>query len=130
MLARAHGDALDADGSPHARRSTADALRELVASAHVDPFGPDARDVAGPALARLWEAELSRVDDTATVGTGGTVGISVLGNDTDPDGHTLSVTTPAPTAAKGTVTCSSTSCSYTAHLGESGTDTFTSPSRR
>ena len=65
------------------------------------------------------------VDDTATVGTGGTVGISVLGNDTDPDGHTLSVTTPAPTAAKGTVTCSSTSCSYTAHLGESGTDTFT-----
>jgi hypothetical protein len=67
MLARAYGDALDGGGSPHARHSSSQALHGLVAGAHADPFGPDVKDVARGARTRLWEAELARVDDCATV---------------------------------------------------------------
>jgi hypothetical protein len=67
-LARANGDALDAVAAPlDLRRATAQALRGLVAGAPADPFGPEARDAATPARARLWTAELSRVEGRAGV---------------------------------------------------------------
>ena len=42
-------------------------LRAQVAGASTDPFGPDVPDVATTAHALLWEAELSRLEDRATV---------------------------------------------------------------
>ena len=65
------------------------------------------------------------VDDTASSPTGDPVAVSVLSNDTDPDGHALSVTTPAPSAAHGTVSCTTTTCTYTPTSGFSGQDSFT-----
>jgi len=65
------------------------------------------------------------VDDSADSPTGDPVIINVLTNDTDPDGHALVVTTAAPTAAHGTVACSSTTCTYTPDPGFSGQDSFT-----
>jgi hypothetical protein len=67
VLARANADALAAaQAPPTVRRSTARALRGLVAGAHVDPFGPGTGDVATPARARLWAAELARLEGRAT----------------------------------------------------------------
>jgi len=65
------------------------------------------------------------VDDAASSPTGGPVIVEVLANDTDPDGHPLVVTTPAPGAAHGTVSCTSTACTYTPDSGFSGQDSFT-----
>ena len=67
MLVRAHADELDGSkASSHARGSTSQALRSLVAGAHADPFGPDTLDAATAARALLWGAELRRVEDRAT----------------------------------------------------------------
>jgi len=65
------------------------------------------------------------VDDSANSPTGDPVIVDVLANDTDPDGHPLVVTTPAPSAAHGTVSCTSTACTYTPDSGFSGQDSFT-----
>jgi Ca2+-binding RTX toxin-like protein len=65
------------------------------------------------------------VDDTANATTGTATPINVLGNDTDADGDTLSITTAAPTAGHGTVSCTATSCTYTSTAGYVGDDTFT-----
>ena len=64
------------------------------------------------------------VDDTASVQPGHSVTIDVLSNDSDPEGDFLDITTLAPAAAKGTVTCTTYDCTYTANAGASGTDTF------
>ncbi|HEY0644330.1 MAG TPA: hypothetical protein VGD39_12975, partial [Nocardioides sp.] len=67
-LARATADVLDGTAaSPDLRRSTAQALHALVAGAHADPFGPGAHDAATPARARLWAAELARVEGRGTI---------------------------------------------------------------
>jgi len=78
------------------------------------------------------------VDDTATVDEDGSVVINVLGNDTDPDGDTLTVT--SATSPNGTVTINpdgtltfepndnfsgDTTISYTIDDGNGGTDTAT-----
>jgi hypothetical protein len=63
-------------------------------------------------------------DDSASTSPSTPVAISVLTNDTDADGDTLSVTT-ASTPAHGAVTCTSTQCNYTPAAGFTGTDTFT-----
>ncbi|QIX27821.1 tandem-95 repeat protein [Nocardioides sp. JQ2195] len=64
------------------------------------------------------------VDDTAeTVGTT-PVTVAVRANDSDPDGHALTVTDHTA-AAHGTVSCTASSCTYTAESGFTGTDSFT-----
>jgi hypothetical protein len=63
-------------------------------------------------------------NDSASTAPGQQVAISVLGNDTDADGDTLTIT-GSSTPAHGTVTCTATQCSYTPAAGFSGTDSFT-----
>ena len=68
QLARAQADLIDGSGPSAVRRHTAGReLRSLVAGARVDPFSPRTFDAAIPALAASWQAELSRVEATATV---------------------------------------------------------------
>ena len=63
--------------------------------------------------------------DIASVVTGESVTISVLGNDTDPDGDPLSVSAFTQ-GAHGTVTCTAAGvCTYTAAAGYTGPDAFT-----
>jgi len=67
-LARAHAEVMDETAaSSSLRRSTASSLRAQVAGASADPFGPGVPDVATTAHALLWEAELCRMEDRATV---------------------------------------------------------------
>lgn len=62
--------------------------------------------------------------DTATVDAGSSVDISVLANDTDPDGNTLSIGTFTQ-PAHGNVTKVGNILRYTPTAGYSGPDTFT-----
>ena len=64
------------------------------------------------------------VDDTATTTPGTAVQVSVLANDTDADGDTLTVT-GSTSPAHGSVSCTSTRCTYTPTSGYSGVDAFT-----
>ncbi len=65
------------------------------------------------------------LDDTATVaGNSSANPISVLANDSDPDGDALSITTTSA-AAHGTVVIAGTLVNYTPTIGYVGTDTFT-----
>lgn len=50
--------------------------------------------------------------------------IFVLANDTDPDGDPIAVTTTAPGAANGTVSCTTNVCTYDPDPGYVGSDTF------
>jgi hypothetical protein len=64
-------------------------------------------------------------DDALTADSGDAATLDVLLNDSDVDGDTLSVTTPAPAAAHGTVTCTSGgTCTYRSTAGYSGPDSF------
>ncbi len=63
-------------------------------------------------------------DDAATVGTGAQVVVPVLGNDTDPDNDPLTVTGNSQ-GTRGTVSCTTTACTYTPTGPAGGTDTFT-----
>jgi outer membrane protein OmpA-like peptidoglycan-associated protein len=64
------------------------------------------------------------VDDTASTNVGQPVTINVLGNDTDPDGDTLSIiSTTSP--ANGTASIVNGEIVYTPNAGFTGTDTFT-----
>ena len=50
----------------------------------------------------------------------------MLVNDSDPDGHALTVTTPNPTALHGTVSCTAAGvCTYTPNANYFGSDSFT-----
>ena len=52
--------------------------------------------------------------------------LNVLANDSDPDGHALTVTTLAPSAAHGTVSCTAAGmCTYTPAANYNGPDSFT-----
>ncbi len=63
--------------------------------------------------------------DRATTTSGVPTTLSVLGNDTDPDGDALTVVA-ASTPGHGTVTCSATGvCVYTPDAGFAGNDSFT-----
>jgi tetratricopeptide (TPR) repeat protein len=67
-LARAHAEVLDETAATATlRRSTSALLVSLVAGASSDPFGPGASDVAAPAHALVWKAELCRLENRATV---------------------------------------------------------------
>lgn len=67
-LARAHAEVMDETAAPASlRRSMGSSLRAQVAGASTDPFGPGVPDVATTAHAVMWEAELSRLEDRATV---------------------------------------------------------------
>ncbi|MBD3923024.1 AAA family ATPase [Nocardioides cavernae] len=67
-LARAHAEVMDETAaSSSLRRSASTSLRAQVAGASTDPFGPGVPDVATAANALLWEAELGRLEDRATV---------------------------------------------------------------
>jgi hypothetical protein len=65
-------------------------------------------------------------DDEANTPLNTPVDISVLGNDFDSDGlpSSLSITSPSPPAANGTVSCDFFVCTYTPDPGFLGTDTF------
>ena len=65
-------------------------------------------------------------DDDAIVTVEDTPGsTNVLVGDTDVDGDTLSVSTPAPTATHGTVSCASGGvCTYTPSANYNGSDSF------
>jgi large repetitive protein len=63
---------------------------------------------------------LTTAEDTASTP------LDVLANDGDPDGDSLSVTTLAPTAAHGTVSCTAAgACTYTPAANYFGPDSFT-----
>ncbi len=65
------------------------------------------------------------VDDSATT-SGGVAVVAVLGNDSDPDGDPLTVTTGSVVPAKGGVVVNSDkTVTYTANAGAVGLDTFT-----
>lgn len=65
-------------------------------------------------------------DDSASSTLNSLVGISVLSNDTDPDGDVLSITdNDASTSKGGTIACADGECSYQPAFGFTGTDTFT-----
>jgi hypothetical protein len=67
-LARAHAEVMDETAaSSTLRRSMSSSLRDQVAGAATDPFGSGSPDVATAAHALLWEAELCRLEDHATV---------------------------------------------------------------
>jgi len=68
------------------------------------------------------------VNDVATVNEGGTLnGVSLLGNDSDPDGNTLTIyTTPISGPSHGTLVINTDGTySYTPDANYSGTDIFT-----
>lgn len=65
--------------------------------------------------------------DTLTVAFGGSDSVDLLGNDSDPENDTLTVTSVSRTAtgaAPGALTCTGGTCTYRATAGASGTDTF------
>lgn len=64
------------------------------------------------------------VNDTAVAQVGGQVTVTVLGNDTAPDGGTLTIT-GVTQGAKGTVTIVGGTVVYRPNLSASGTDSFT-----
>jgi 3-phytase len=64
------------------------------------------------------EDSLSTEEDTP-------VSVNVLGNDTDADHDSLTITSPAPGAAHGTVSCTTTACTYAPHADYNGPDSFT-----
>ena len=64
------------------------------------------------------------VDDSASATAGTPVTINVLANDSDPEGGSFSIISFTG-ASNGTVTCSATSCTYTANTGFAGADSFT-----
>jgi Big-like domain-containing protein len=63
-------------------------------------------------------------DDTAETDENVAVTVQVRANDTDVDGDTLSITTASPAASHGTVSCSTTSCTYTPAADYFGADSF------
>jgi outer membrane protein OmpA-like peptidoglycan-associated protein len=63
------------------------------------------------------------VNDSATVQRGASVSVSVLGNDTDPDGNPLTVTAVTQ-PAHGTVSFTASGVTYTPAAGFVGTDGF------
>ena len=65
------------------------------------------------------------VDDDLTAQEDGSGSVDVLANDSDPDGDQLEVTTLSPTAAHGTVACTSDGfCTYIPEADFNGTDAF------
>ncbi|HEU4337499.1 MAG TPA: AAA family ATPase [Nocardioides sp.] len=67
-LARAHAEVAEQEAAPPGpRRAVVTSLRALVAGASVDPFDAGTRDVAAPARAVTWEAELGRLEERDTV---------------------------------------------------------------
>lgn len=64
------------------------------------------------------------VNDTAVVTVGGTVTIQVRGNDSDPDGDTITIVSVTQ-GAKGTVTIVGGAVVYRPNLNSAGIDTFT-----
>ena len=65
------------------------------------------------------------VDDTLSTPAGVPGTVDVLANDSDPDNDPLTVTTLAPTATHGTVSCTAAGiCTYTPVAGYSGPDAF------
>ena len=65
------------------------------------------------------------VDDSATTTTGGTVTVNVLGNDSDPDGQTLTLTNIITPPSCGTATIEGNSVVYTATNSCTENQTFT-----
>jgi VCBS repeat-containing protein len=63
------------------------------------------------------------VDDSATTPQDTAVTIDILGNDSDPDGDTLTLASVGP-AGSGSITDNGTSVTYTPDPGFSGIDTF------
>ena len=64
------------------------------------------------------------VDDSATTLEGRAVVIRVLANDSDPNGDPITITSFTQ-GTKGSVSCSSTLCTYTPNPGATGPDFFT-----
>jgi len=65
------------------------------------------------------------LDDDATVEQdSGANTINVLANDSDVEGNTLTITSAAPMATNGTVSCSASDCTYTPNGGFDGNDSF------
>ena len=65
-------------------------------------------------------------DDAVAIPNGYAATMSVLGNDRDTDGDTLSVALAAPpSGAHGTATCTSTTCTFTPAAGFTGATSFT-----
>jgi large repetitive protein len=65
------------------------------------------------------------VDDSLSTVEDQQASLNVRANDTDVDGDTLLVTTPAPAAAHGTVSClGGGACTYTPDPGYNGPDSF------
>jgi uncharacterized repeat protein (TIGR01451 family) len=69
-------------------------------------------------------APVATDDNGGTVRAGTSTTIAVLANDTDPDGDPLRITART-NGAKGTVSCTTTQCTYAAAAGASGPDSFT-----
>jgi hypothetical protein len=88
--------------------------------------GHGGTDTATVNITVLPENNAPVADDDAIVTTEDTAGsTNVLVGDTDVDGDTLSVSSPAPTATHGTVSCAAGGvCTYTPSANYNGPDSF------
>jgi VCBS repeat-containing protein len=64
------------------------------------------------------------VPDSGTTSEEAALTIDVVANDTDLDGHPLTITSADPTAPNGTVACSVSTCTYTPDTDFEGSDSF------
>jgi uncharacterized repeat protein (TIGR01451 family) len=132
----------DVDADPLAVTVTVDPLHGTVACAATCTYTPEPNyngtdsftytvsDGAGGVATAVATITVTPVNDppapitdTATVTAGKTVTVVVLTNDADADGDVLAVVGHTD-GAHGTVTCTATTCTYTADKDFAGTDTF------
>ena len=111
-----------------------DAGRDLAYEAYFNtgkyqlyPVGPVPKSSA--LYAQLFSPTTNRApvagDDTATTTAGSAVSIAVLGNDSDPDGDTLTISAVSdPPKGTATINAAKTAITYTPDSGFSGTDSF------
>ena len=93
-------------------------IDELDASAPLNLVTPSECNTGQNRLPVAGDDSVSTAEDTLGQ-------LNVLGNDSDPDGDTVEVTTWAPSAAHGTVSCAATGlCSYTPDANYAGPDSF------
>ncbi len=125
-LIRTHFD-IDSADIPQPGQTIQDMLRSFANELEeglpaFDAFARNAAAIAGRTFVPPGNHDPVANDDSANTTSGNGVQIDVLGNDTDEDGDTLTITNFTQ-GATGTVNCSATDCTYTAGAG-TGTETF------
>ncbi|MEC8554359.1 MAG: Ig-like domain-containing protein [Planctomycetota bacterium] len=103
-----------------------DAILDNTRAEHLDRVGNGVLDLgaAMAAIAGGQNGAPTANDDTATVDEDNSIGISVLGNDSDPDGDILTVAS-FTNPSNGSVSNSNNVLTYTPNVNYNGSDSFT-----